>query len=103
MTCDRIRLAVGGDDSSPTGTADVTDNGPSDDGPDRLDTAALDPTTFREYAENVVDGADPLTFDPDALARLDTAIEESYGGETVGDAAGTTTYTENTVGSGASR
>jgi len=95
---DRIRRAVGGDDSSTDGDERTAkDNGPSDDGPDRLDTAALDPTTFREYAENVVDGADPLTFDPDALARLDTAIEESYGGETVGDAAGTTTYTENTV------
>ncbi|EMA14573.1 hypothetical protein [Haloarcula marismortui] len=95
---DRIRRAVGGDDSSTDGDERTAkDNGPSDDGPDRLDTAALDPTTFREYAENVVDGADPLTFDPDALARLDTAIKESYGGETVGDAAGTTTYTENTV------
>ncbi|RLM48188.1 hypothetical protein DVK00_06735 [Haloarcula sp. Atlit-47R] len=95
---DTIRRAVGGDASS-TGGDERTAGGDSssDDGPDRLDTATLDPTAFRKYAERVVDGADPLTFDPDALARLDTAIEESYGGETVGDAAGTTTYTENTV------
>lgn len=95
---DRIRRAVGGDDSS-TDRDEQAAGGdpPSDDGPELLDTATLDPATFREYAENVVDGADPLTFDPDALARLDTAIEESYGGETVSDTAGTTTYTENTV------
>ncbi|KOX95087.1 hypothetical protein AMS69_04320 [Haloarcula rubripromontorii] len=95
---DTIRRAVGGDDSSTDGDERTAGgDSSSDDGPDRLDTATLDPTAFRKYAERVVDGADPLTFDPDALARLDTAIEESYGGETVGDAAGTTTYTENTV------
>ncbi|MDT3434072.1 hypothetical protein [Haloarcula sp. 1CSR25-25] len=95
---DTIRRAVGGDDSSTDGDErPVVDDRPSDDGPELLDTATLDPATFRTYAEHVVDGADPLTFDPGALARLDTAIEESYGGETVGDAAGTTTYTGNTV------
>ncbi|EMA25879.1 hypothetical protein [Haloarcula amylolytica] len=95
---DTIRRAVGGDDSSTDGDERAArGDPPSDDGPDLLDTATLDPTTFREYAEHVVDGADPLTFDPDALARLDTAIEESYDGKTVGDAASVTTYTENTV------
>lgn len=95
---DRIRRAVGGGDSSTDGD-ETTAGGDraSDDGPELLDTATLDPPTFREYAERVVDGADPLTFDPDALARLDTAIEESYDGKTVGDAASVTTYTENTV------
>jgi hypothetical protein len=95
---DTIRRAVGGGDSSTDGD-ETTAGGDraSDDGPELLDTTTLDPPTFREYAERVVDGADPLTFDPDALARLDTAIQESYGGETVGDAAGVTTYTENTV------
>ncbi|EMA09364.1 hypothetical protein SAMN05443574_10744 [Haloarcula vallismortis] len=95
---DRIRRAVGGDDSSTDGDERTAGGDPpSDDGPELLDTATLDTTAFREYAERVVDGADPLTFDPTALARLDTAIEESYGGETVDDAAGTTTYTANTV------
>ncbi|MCJ0620430.1 hypothetical protein JZX76_13220 [Haloarcula hispanica] len=95
---DTIRRAVGGGDSSTDGD-ETTAGGDraSDDGPELLDTATLDPPTFREYAERVVDGADPLTFDPDALARLDTAIEESYDGKTVGDAASVTTYTENTV------
>ncbi|KAA9399374.1 hypothetical protein Har1130_14445 [Haloarcula sp. CBA1130] len=95
---DTIRRAVGGDDSSTDGDERTAGGDPpSDDGPDLLDTSTLDQTTFREYAERVVDGADPLTFDPAALVRLDTAIEESYGGETVGDAAGVTTYTANTV------
>ncbi|MEF8829449.1 MAG: hypothetical protein V5A49_10455 [Haloarcula sp.] len=95
---DTIRRAVGGDDSSTDGDERTAGGDPpSADGPDLLDTATLDPKTFREYAERVVDGADPLTFDPASLARLDTAIEESYGGETVGDAAGPTTYTVNTV------
>ncbi|WP_058993494.1 hypothetical protein [Haloarcula sp. CBA1127] len=95
---DTIRRAVGGDDSSTDGDERTAGGDPpSDDGPGLLDTATLDPTTFREYAEHVVDGADPLTFDPDALARLDTAIEESYDGRTAGDDASVTTYTENTV------
>ncbi|GGM37051.1 hypothetical protein [Haloarcula argentinensis] len=95
---DTIRRAVGGDDSSTDGDEQAAGGDPpSDDGPGLLDTATLDPTTFREYAEHVVDGADPLTFDPDALARLDTAIEESYDGRTAGDDASVTTYTENTV------
>jgi len=95
---DTIRRAVGGGDSSTDGDETTAGTGrTSDDGPELLDTATLDPPAFREYAERVVDGADPLAFDPASLARLDTAIEESYGGETVGDAAGTTTYTENTV------
>jgi hypothetical protein len=95
---DTIRRAVGGDDSSTDGDERTAEGDlPSDDGPDLLDTATLDPTVFREYAERVADGADPLTFDPDALARLDTAIEESYDGKTAGDDAGVTTYTENTV------
>jgi len=94
---DTIRRAVGGDSSTDGDETTAGNDRASDDGPELLDTATLDPPTFREYAERVVDGADPLTFDPDALARLDTAIEESYGGETVGDAAGVTTYTENTV------
>ncbi|MFY4811262.1 hypothetical protein ACOJIV_00930 [Haloarcula sp. AONF1] len=95
---DTIRRAVGGDDSSTDGDEQAAGGDPpSDDGPGLLDTATLDPTTFREYAEHVVGGADPLTFDPDALARLDTAIEESYDGRTAGDDASVTTYTENTV------
>ena len=95
---DTIRRAVGGGDPSTDGDETTAGNDrASDDGPELLDTATLDPPAFREYAERVVDGADPLTFDPAALERLDTAIEESYGGETVGDAAGTTTYTANTV------
>jgi len=94
---DTIRRAVGGDSSTDGDETTAGNDRASDDGPELLDTATLDPPTFREYAERVVDGADPLTFDPAALARLDTAIEESYGGETVGDAASTTTYTENTV------
>ncbi|MDS0220307.1 hypothetical protein NDI54_02970 [Haloarcula sp. S1AR25-5A] len=95
---DTIRRAVGGDASSTDGDEQAAgDDRPSDDGPELLDTATLDPETFREYAERVVEGADPLTFDPDALARLDTAIEESYDGKTAGDDADVTTYTENTV------
>jgi len=95
---DTIRRAVGGDDSSTDGDEQAAGGDrPSDDGPELLDTATLDPPAFREYAERVVGGADPLTFDPGALARLDTAIKESYDGKTAGDAAGLTTYTENTV------
>ncbi|MFU1781169.1 hypothetical protein ACM16X_07300 [Haloarcula japonica] len=95
---DTIRRAVGGDDSSTDGDEQAAgDNRPSDDGPELRDTATLDPATFREHAERVVDGADLLTFDPDALGRLDTAIEESYDGRTAGDDAGVTEYTENTV------
>ena len=95
---DTIRRAVGGDDSSTDGDERTAGGDPpSDDGPDLLDTATLDPTTFREYAEHVVGGADPLSFDTAALARLDTAIAENYDGKTAGDAAGPTTYTENTV------
>jgi hypothetical protein len=95
---DTIRRAVGGDDSSTDGDEQAAgDDRPSNGGPALLDTATLDPTALREYAERVVDGADPLTFDPSALARLDAAIEESYDGKTAGDDAGTTTYTENTV------
>ncbi|GCF13653.1 hypothetical protein Harman_15880 [Haloarcula mannanilytica] len=95
---DTIRRAVGGDSSSTDGDEQAAgDSRASDDGPELLDTAELDPATFREFAEDVVEGADPLTFDPDALARLDTAIEESYDGKTVGDDADATTYTENTV------
>jgi hypothetical protein len=95
---DTIRRAVGGDNSSTDGDERTAEGDPpSDDGPDLLDTATLDPTAFREYAEHVVDGADPLMFHPDALARLDAAIEASYDGRTAGDDAGVTTYTENTV------
>ena len=95
---DTIRRAVGGDNSSTDGDERTAEGDPpSDDGPDLLDTATLDPTAFREYADHVVDGADPLMFHPDALARLDAAIEASYDGRTAGDDAGVTTYTENTV------
>jgi hypothetical protein len=94
---DTIRRAVGGDGSAADGDERTAGGDrPADDGPDLLDTASLDPAAFRTSAEHVVDGADPLTFDPPGLARLDAAIEESYDGETA-ETDGATTYTGNTV------
>ncbi|MFB6223325.1 MAG: hypothetical protein ABEH86_06600, partial [Haloarcula sp.] len=95
---DTIRRAVGGEGATTDGDEQAAgDDQPSDDEPRLLDTRSLDPTAFREYAEHVVDGADPLTFSPDTLGRLDRAIEKNSDDRTAGEESGETVYTENTI------